>query len=123
MLLAQMIHIFHLVPDYGVSYLTHVNRRGDAISKKRVKRDEDSRAPIYYKMSLFGMDLHLNLTINKYLLAPDFHIETRHKNGSKTFCDIRNRNFYHGHVVSYPQSTVALSGNDYMVSQITKQRI
>ena len=82
-----------------------------------MRRHAGNQPRVYLNISLFGVDLHLNLTVNEHLLAPHFYIETRHKNGSRTLSVPTHRNFFHGHVVSHPYSTVALSGEDGLVSQ------
>ena len=99
-----------------MSYVTPVNERGEEISRQRAKRDVETKKQTFYNISITGLNLHLNLTLNEYLLAPSFHIETKHSNGSTTKSAPSHRNFYHGHVISYPGSKVALSGKDRLVS-------
>ena len=99
-----------------MSYVTPVNERGEEISRQRAKRDVETKKQTFYNISITGLNLHLNLTLNEYLLAPSFHIETKHSNGSTTKSAPSHRNFYHGHVISYPDSKVALSGKDRLVS-------
>ena len=105
-----------LALDYNVSYVTSVNERGEEISQRRARRDVERKKQTFYNISIIGLNLHLNLTLNKHLLAPSFHIETKHGNGSTTKSAPSHRNFYHGHVISYPGSKVALSGKDRLVS-------
>ncbi|XP_028401330.1 A disintegrin and metalloproteinase with thrombospondin motifs 6-like isoform X2 [Dendronephthya gigantea] len=98
--------------DYEVSYLTPVDGRGEEVSRKRVIRDTSDEKQIFYNISVLGFTFHLNLTLNGQLLAPNFYIETKHSNGSITKSPPAHRNFYHGHVTSYQDSKVALSGKD-----------
>ena len=104
--------------DYDVSYFTPVNEHGEEIAQDRVRRDTTIRKQRFYNISITGLTLHLNLTINEHLLAPGFHVETKHRNGSITNSTTPQRKFYHGHVVSYPGSRVALSGENRLVSII-----
>lgn len=100
------------VPEYDITFPTNANERGKPISEHRAKRDVGRLDGIkYFQMDAFGKNLHLNVTLNKHLLGPNFYIETRHKDGSKTVTDAPHRNFYHGHVVSNPRSLVAISDN------------
>ncbi|CAB3982450.1 Hypothetical predicted protein [Paramuricea clavata] len=98
------------VLDYDVSYLTPVNERGEEISQRRTRRDITNKKQAFYNISILGLTLHLNLTLNRHLIAPCFHIETKHSNGSTTKSGLTHGNFYHGYVISYPGSKVALSG-------------
>ena len=108
--------IYIVVLDYDVSHLTPVNERGEEISQRRTRRDITNKKQAFYNISILGLNLHLNLTLNGHLIAPCFHIETKHSNGSTTKSGLTHRNFYHGHVISYPGSKVALSGRDRLVS-------
>ena len=103
------IFIF-LVPEYDISYPLNSNNQGEHIAEYRAKRDISDSAEIkYYQMTAFGKKMHLNVTLNKNLLGPNFYVETRHKDGTKTITDAPHRNFYHDHVVSNPGSLVAIS--------------
>jgi hypothetical protein len=112
-----MSHVlfYVLVLDYDVSYLTSVNDRGEKISQRQI-RDVNDKKQTFYNISVLGLTLHLNLTLNIHLLSPSFHIETKHSNGSTSKSFPTHRNFYHGHVISYPGSKVALSGTNKLVS-------
>ncbi len=83
-----------------------------------MRRDTADKKQTFYNISVLGLTLHLNLTLNEHLLSPGFHIETKHGNGSTTKSFPTHRNFYHGHVISYPGSKVALSGKDRFVSNM-----
>lgn len=93
-----------------------VNDQGNPISGKRAKRDVNKSGQKYFSLTAFGNKLHLNVTLNKNLIGPNFYVETKHKNGSRAFADTPHRNFYHGHVVSQPNSLVAISENRGVVS-------
>lgn len=104
-----------VVPEYDIVFPKHANGRGQEISSHRSKRDIQETGLKYYHIKAFDNSLHLNVSLNKHLLGPAFHVETRHKDGSKTINDAPHRNFYHGHVVGHPGSFVALSDNNGLV--------
>lgn len=110
--------LFILVLAYDVSYFSAVNERGEDISHERVRRDTAENKQTFYNITISNLTLHLSLTPNKHLLAPGFHIETKHSNGSMVTSAPTHRSFYHGHVSSYPDSSVALSGDDKLVSTL-----
>ena len=117
-MMTNVIFIYVLVLNYDVSYFTSVNDRGEKISQQRMKRDVKDKKLTFYNISVHGMTFHLNLSLNHDLLSPSFHILTKHSNGSTTKSFPAHKNFYHGHVISYPGSKVALSGKDGMVSNL-----
>lgn len=102
------------VPEYDIVFPKHADQSGKQIAR-RAKRDFREADPKYFHINAFDESLHLNVSMNNDLLAPGFHVETRHKDGSKTLADAPHRNFYHGHVVNYPGSFVALSDNNGVV--------
>ena len=71
----------------------------------------------YYQVQAFGMSLHLNLTKNTNLLVPGLVVEKINKNGNKEYSEIPHTAFYAGHVTSDPNSVVAISNHDGLVSR------
>ncbi|XP_022805551.1 A disintegrin and metalloproteinase with thrombospondin motifs 6-like [Stylophora pistillata] len=81
------------VPEFDVSHPIQVDGRGRFLSRDlangnaRRKRDLDgikSKEPVFFKLSAFGQNLHLNVTINDELFSPNFEIEIR-GNGTSEF--------------------------------------
>ena len=86
---------------------------------KNMKRNvEASFGQHFYDISAFGKRFLLNLTRNENLLGPNFHIEIRHPDGSVIITAAPHGNFFHGHVVSEPESIVAVGDNEGLVSAI-----
>ena len=110
-----LIFLIYIVPEYDIVFPKHADKRGRQISSHRAKREIEEKGLKYYHLTAFDKDLHLNVSFNKHLLGPAFHIETRHKDGSRTITDAPHRNFYHGDVVNHPGSFVALSDNNGVV--------
>lgn len=83
-----------------------------------MKRDLKTKTQLFYNISIFGIDFHFKLTLNKHLVAPNFHVVTKHGNGTttKSFPGYAHAHFYHGHSISHPGSKVALSDNGRLVS-------
>ena len=64
------------------------------------------------------MSLHLNLTKSNNLFGPGLVVEKIHKNGSKEYSTPPRTAFYNGHVTSDPNSVVAISNHNGLVSVI-----
>lgn len=69
-------------------------------------------------METFGTSLHLNLTKSNKPFGPGLVVETIHKNGSKGYREPPHTEFYDGHVTSDPNSVVAISNHDGLVSAL-----
>ena len=76
-----------------MSHPVQVDARGRFLSRdlangnSRRKRDiggKGFKEPVFFKLSAFGQDFHLNVTINDELFSPNFEIEIR-SNGSSEF--------------------------------------
>lgn len=90
-----------------------------------MKRDLKTKTQLFYNISIFGIDFHFKLTLNKHLVAPNFHVVTKHGNGTttKSFPGYAHAHFYHGHSISHPGSKVALSDNGRLVSNFISSSI
>ena len=80
----------------------------------RRKRDVGSAAfkePVFFKMSAFGRDFHLNVTINDDLFSPNFEVEIR-SNGSSQF----HYEIDHCHYIGQLLATEGKLGNKVAVS-------
>ncbi len=110
--------ILRVVPDYDLSYPIAVNEQGHEVQEhENFKRDlSPSIGHKFYDMNAFGKRYLLNVTKNENLLGPNFHIETRNSDRSVSVSGTPHRNFYHGHVISEPDSFVAVSDNQGLVS-------
>jgi len=64
------------------------------------------------------MLLHLNLTKSNNLFGPGLVVEKILKNGSKGYSEPPRTAFYNGHVTSDPNSVVAISNHNGLVSVI-----
>lgn len=107
------------VPEFDVSHPVQVDERGRFLSRDlangnaRRKRDLDgtkSKEPVFFKISAFGQDLHLNVTINDELFSPNFEIEIR-SNGTSEFHYKIDHCHYTGQVVP-----IGRTGNKVAIS-------
>lgn len=57
---------------------------GNARRKRDIGSTGGFKEPVFFKLSAFGQDFHLNVTINDELFSPNFEIEIR-SNGSSEF--------------------------------------
>ena len=92
----------------------------------RRKRDLDgikSKEPVFFKLSAFGQNLHLNVTINDELFSPNFEIEIR-GNGTSEFHYEIDHCHYIGQVVPTggTGNKVAISNCDGLVSITVQTR-
>ena len=110
--------LLNAVPDYDISYPTSVNDEGHELQEhENFKRNlNPSIEQKFYHMDAFGKRYLLNVTKNENLLGPNFHIEMRNPDGSISVSGAPHRNFYHGHLFSKPDSFVAVSDNQGLVS-------
>ena len=65
------------------------------------------------------MSLHLNLSKSSNLFGPGLVVEKIHKNGSKEYSELPHAAFYEGQVKSDPNSIVAISNHNGLVSMFT----
>ena len=120
-LLSQLSHHEVTVPSL-------VDHRGDFLSNDishehvvaRTKRSTTtydlSHQWIFYKLSAYGREFHLNLTLNTELVSKDFLVEYRgRKNVDRKHKRIRECH-YIGHINSQLDSRVALSNCYGLVS-------
>ena len=113
-----------LVPDYDVAAPFQTDENGNFVSHEfllhaKHKRSTEEPNAWYFNIKAFGMSLHLNLTRNKDFLAPDLRIE-RHQNGTVNYEDVPQDSFLRGHVNSVPGSSVSISHDHGLVSNIPK---
>lgn len=88
----------------------------------RRKRDIGSagiKEPVFFKLSAFGQDLHLNVTINDELFSPHFEVEIR-GNGSSEFHYEIDHCHYLGQLLSVKGkgNKVAVSNCDGLVRSV-----
>ena len=123
LLFVLFIPFFLSVPEYEVISPFQADDAGEFITHALHKRSRTKRSIYqpdswFYKMDAFGFSLHLNVTKAEHLLAPGSVVETTHKNGSKSYTALPKNTFYSGHVVSHPNSVVAVSNQGGLVSNI-----
>ena len=111
---------FNVVPEYDVTRPFRADESGTFLSYKldghaRWKRDADKPGVLYYKIEAFGLSLHLNLTTPSTIFRPGLVVETFHKNKSKTYSELPHTAFFNGHVISDPNSVVAISNHNGLV--------
>ena len=86
----------------------------------RRRRDVASaiKEPVFFHLSAFGQNFHLNVTLNDELLSPNFVIEVRGNQSSRFHFDVEHCH-YTGHAVSSKGlgTKVALSNCDGLVSK------
>ena len=111
-----------LVPNYDVATPFQTNENGGFVSHEpdlqtKHKRSSEEPNAWYFSIKVFGMSLHLNLTRNNEFLAPDLRIE-RHQNGTVTYEDVPQNSFLQGHVNSVLGSSVSISHDNGLESDI-----
>lgn len=116
--------LLNSVPEYHVTIPFQADESGEFLSYKlhehaRFKRGTEEPKVWYYKMEAFGMSLHLNLNKSPNLFGPGLVVEKIHKNGSKEYSETPHTAFYEGHVKSDPNSIVAISNHNGLVSVFT----
>ena len=90
------IFILPALPEYDISHPIQVDSSGRFLSRDlangnvRRKRDVGSSfvEPVYFKVSGFGQDFHLNVTLNHQLFSTNFEIEIRGNGSSELHYEI-----------------------------------
>ena len=113
-----------LVPNYDVATPFQTDENGRFVSHEfdlqaKHKRSTEEPNAWYFNIKVFGMSLHLNLTRNNDFLASDLKIE-RHQNGTVTYEDFPQNSFLQGHVSSVSESSVSISHDNGLVSDVPK---
>ena len=83
--------------------------------RTRQRRSTES-SNVFYKMHAFGKDLHLNLALNDKLMSPGLQFEQTLPSGDVSMKPVPKNTFYLGHVSSDPDSLVAVSSDEGLVS-------
>lgn len=114
------------VPDYHVTHPVQVDEHAAFLTRdlssgnRRRRRDIASaiKEPVFFHLSAFGQNFHLNVTLNDELLSPNFVIEVRGNQSSRFHFDVEHCH-YTGHAVSSKGlgTKVALSNCDGLVSK------
>ena len=98
--------------SYDVTHMYHTRRKRSTDQFQSAFTDQW----IFYQLSAFGMNFHLNLTLNRKLLSPSYVVEYWNSSGT----DIRHHDItdchYIGHISSHEKSTVAVSNCNGLVS-------
>ena len=117
----------NLVPDYHVTHPVQVDESANFLTRdlsngnNRKRRDlaGTKGEPMYFHLSAFGQNFHLNLTLNDELLSPNFVVEIRGNQSSRFHLDFEHCH-YTGQVVSSKGlgTRVAVSNCDGLVSNV-----
>jgi hypothetical protein len=83
----------------------------------RQRRSLGKPNEVFYKMDALGRSLHLKVRKSDDVLAPGAKIQTTEADGSTTTREPLRANYYQGHVVSDPDSKVAISNDGGLVSK------
>ena len=100
------------VPDYDVSFPYHSNENGDFFSYQRKQlqsRGNDGPEKLFFKLPMFGRELHLKLTLNRNFMSQNLEMRTVHSDGTVTLSPIPKNTHYSGYELSDPGSTVDVS--------------
>ena len=84
--------------------------------KTRARRATYEQNSLYYNIQAFGRSMLLNVTQMKPPVSSNALIQMVHNDGTSTYKDIPHGLHYTGHVVSDPDSLVALRENKGLVS-------
>lgn len=113
--------IYSPVPEYEVTALYQSDEYGNKVEnllhgKTRARRATYEQNSLYYNIQAFGRSMLLNVTQMKPPVSSNALIQTVHNDGTSTYKDIPHGLHYTGHVVSDPDSLVALRENKGLVS-------
>lgn len=102
--------------DEHAAFLTRDLSNGNHRRRRDVTRA--IKEPVFFHLSAFGQNFHLNVTLNDELLSPNFVIEVRGNQSSRFHLDIDHCH-YTGHAVSSKGlgTKVALSNCNGLVSK------
>lgn len=97
-------------------FLSRDLANGNARRKRDIGSKGGFKEPVFFKLSAFGQDFHLNVTINDELFSPNFEIEIR-SNGSSEFHYEIDHCHYIGQLLPAEgnENKVAVSNCDGMV--------
>ena len=115
-------HAGHFLSDDFTHSATSPHRaKRSARNLANSTRDSDETSPherIFYKLSAYGIDFHLNLTRNNRLVSPSFLVQYWNKDGvARQHNDVEHCH-YEGHIVNREgRSSVALSNCRGLVSE------
>lgn len=109
------------VPEYDVVSPFHSNDDGEFVSFNlrdggRQRRSLNDLNRPNYKLRAFGKDLHLKLVRNDRLMAPGLQFEEKLASGQTLRSPAPENTFYLGHVASDPDSLVAVSNGEGLVT-------
>jgi len=107
------------VPEYDVTSPYQLDERGLPFHDQRQRRTDELRENVFYKVSAFGRELDLNLTLNRKLMPANLVMETRRADGTVSHASVPKNTYYIGHVVSDPHSMVAVSDDGGLVCTYT----
>ena len=115
-----------VVPDYDITHPVQVDENGEFLShdsshgNSRRKREIGSpiKEPLFIKLSAFGQDYHINVTLNDQLFSPNFVIEVRNNRTSRISFEVDNCH-YVGQLMSTKgqAAKVAVSNCDGLVRE------
>ena len=94
------------------------HRRSVRNSTDSTLNDTSSHERIFYKLSAYGINFHLNLTRNNRLVSPSFVVQYWNKRGVVSHHNNVDHCHYEGHLVnSEGKSSVAISNCRGLVSK------
>ena len=91
----------------------------------RKRRDLESamEEPVFYYLSAFGQNFHLNVSMNGKLLSPNFVVEVRGNRKSEFPSDVKHCHYTgHAHSTEGLEAKVALSNCDGLVRRVNVER-
>ncbi|EDO45202.1 predicted protein [Nematostella vectensis] len=103
------------VPEYDVTETIPVDEQGQPTQGSRHRRHLDSHT--FYNLKAFGRSLHIKLTPDDAVIAPNL-VVTRHLGNGVTQGNAERVRLYSGHVTSHPGSRVAVSDEDGLTGMI-----
>lgn len=117
---------FSSVPAYDLALPYQTNEEGHFASyslnparmKRSVNEDEKGASEYYYNINALGERLHLHVKRNTKFMASGLQLETRDQDGTPIRRVVSKSTYLTGKVVSDPNSLVALSVSDGMVTHL-----
>ncbi|XP_048588583.1 A disintegrin and metalloproteinase with thrombospondin motifs 1 isoform X1 [Nematostella vectensis] len=114
------------VPDYEVASPFQVDHKGDFLTYKlhhpsphRHKRSAAEPRLQFVNIRALSLNLNMKLTPASGPSHARLVMETHHENGTTTYADPPQAQYYQGHVVSKPGSMVALSNSGGLTGMIS----
>ncbi len=91
---------------------TLLNRDGRSRYRRSALNDDNQEVRHHFRVDAFGIQMHLNVTRNRYIVTPKMKVELYKEDGTREIYRPNTLCFYSGGVDDSPGSSVAISNCD-----------